>query len=166
MGRVASIYIAADEGKPVESRDEVEAVAGLGLRGDRYYLRRGAWSGDPKPGREVTLIESEAVEAAREEFGLVLEPREARRNIVTEGVRLNELVGREFVVGEVRLIGVRLCEPCEYLAGLTGQPVVKALIHRAGLRADIVDGGWIRVGDQIRIDEPAPSTADTAPQTS
>jgi MOSC domain-containing protein YiiM len=149
-GRVAGIFIAPGEGKPVEPRDEVEAVPGQGLSGDRYFLRRGAWSDDRKPGREVTLIESEAVAAAREEFGLDLEPEESRRNIVTRGVRLNDLVGREFMVGNVRLTGVRLCEPCEYLQGLTGQPVVKALVHRAGLRADILDGGWIRVGDPIK----------------
>ncbi len=148
-GRVLGIFTAPDEGKPVESRDEVEAVSGRGLRGDRYFLRRGAWSKDPKPGRDVTLIESEAVASAREEFGLDLEPEESRRNLVTEGVRLNDLVGQEFMVGEVRLVGVRLCEPCEYLQGLTGQPVVKTLVHRAGLRADILDGGWIHVGDPI-----------------
>ena len=149
-GRVAGIFIAPGEAEPVEPRDEVEAVGGRGLRGDRYFLRTGAWSDGPKPGREVTLIESEAVAAARQEFGLDLKPEESRRNIVTEGVRLNDLVGREFMVGDVRLTGVGLCEPCEYLQGLTGQPVVKALIHRAGLRADIIDGGWIRVGDPIK----------------
>jgi MOSC domain-containing protein YiiM len=148
-GRVVDICIASDAGRPVESRDEIEAVPGRGLRSDRYFYRRGTWSGVPKPGREVTLIETEAVDAARREFGIELEPGQARRNIVTAGVRLNDLVGREFIVGEVRLVGVRLCEPCEYVADLTGQDVVKALIHRGGLRADILEGGTIRVGDPI-----------------
>ena len=89
------------------------------------------------------------VEAAASDYGLRLTPGNARRNVVTTGVSLNHLVGREFTVGEARLRGMRLCEPCEHLAELTGQPVVKALIHRGGLRAEIVSGGVIRVGDPI-----------------
>jgi len=95
------------------------------------------------------LIEEEAVEAAVRDEGLALAAGDARRNIVTQGVALNHLVGHEFMVGEARLRGMRLCEPCEHLAQVTGQPVVKALIHRAGLRAEIVRGGLIRVGDPI-----------------
>ena len=154
QGRVAGIFIAPGEAEPVEPRDEVEAVRGRGLRGDRYFLRTGAWSDGPKPGREVTLIESEAVAAARQEFGLDLKPEESRRNIVTEGVPLNHLVGRTFRVGGVVLRGFKLAEPCTYLEGLTRPGVRRALVHRAGLRAEILEGGSISVGDAVEaIDE-------------
>ena len=133
----------------MSSVQEVQAVQGRGLEGDRYFDRVGTYSDRPGTGREVTLIESEAVEAAASDYGLRLTPGNARRNVVTTGVSLNHLVGREFTVGEARLRGMRLCEPCEHLAELTGQPVVKALIHRGGLRAEIVSGGMIRVGDPI-----------------
>lgn len=131
------------------SVEEVRAVEGRGLEGDRYFDRAGTWSSRPGTGREITLIESEAVEAAARDYGLNLFPGDARRNLVTTGVSVNHLVGKEFVVGEVRLRGMRLCEPCEHLADLTGQPVVPALVHRGGLRAEIVSGGFIRVGDPI-----------------
>ena len=96
------------------------------------------------------MIESEAVASAAREYGLDLAPGDARRNIVTSGVPLNHLVGQEFFVGEVRLRGMRLCEPCAHLARLTRRPVVKTLTHRAGLRAEIVRGGTIQEGDSIR----------------
>jgi len=150
IGRVAGIFITRTKAEPMRSVDEVSAVAGKGLDGDRYFDRDGTWSDRPGTGREVTLIESEAVEAAGREYGFDLGPGDARRNIVTAGVALNHLVGRDFMVGEVRLRGMRLCEPCAHLSELTGVPLITALIHRGGLRAEIVDGGAIRVGDQIR----------------
>jgi len=148
-GRVVGIFISPKGEAPMDRVDEVKAVAGQGLEGDRYFHRAGTYSNTPGTGRQVTLIESEAVEAAGRDYGLTLSPGEARRNVVTAGVSLNHLVGEEFMVGTVRLKGMRLCEPCEHLAELTGQPVVKALVHRGGLRADIVDGGVFRVGDPI-----------------
>lgn len=132
------------------SLEEVEAVAGKGLRGDRYFDAKGTYSATPGTGRQITLIEREAVEAAEHDYGIALEPGQARRNIVTTGVALNHLVGKEFLVGQVRLRGMRLCEPCAHLASLSKRGVVKALTHRGGLRADIVDGGTIKVGDLVR----------------
>ena len=101
------------------------------------------------PDREITLIEAEAIEAVPREYGVELSPAEARRNIVTRGVALNHLVGREFRVGNVVLRGIRLCEPCEHLERLTRPGVLEALVHRGGLRAQIVSGGTIQVGDSI-----------------
>src|SRR5262245_50871602 len=132
------------------SVDEVVAVAGRGLQGDRYFERIGTYSQKPGTGREVTLIESEALEAVARDNGVELAPGEARRNIVTAGVALNHLVGREFFVGSVRLRGMRLCEPCAHLARLVQRPVVKQFLHRGGLRTEIVEGGTIRVGDTVR----------------
>lgn len=129
---------------------ETTAIAGVGLAGDRYASRTGSFSAKPKPGRQITLIEAEAIEALERELGLVLAPGATRRNLVTRGVALNHLVGREFTVGEVRLRGHELCEPCTDLARMTGKPqILPGLIHRGGLRAEILEGGVIRVGDPI-----------------
>lgn len=130
---------------------EALALAGIGLEGDRYAARTGSFSAKPKPGRQITLIEAEAIEALERELGMVLALGETRRNLVTRGVALNHLVGREFTVGEVRLRGHELCEPCASLARMTGKPqILPGLIHRGGLRAEILEGGMIRVGDRIR----------------
>lgn len=148
-GTVVSIHLAAKGEAPMRAVDEVRAVAGRGLEGDRYYERVGTYSGKPLPDREITLVEREAIEALERDYGIRIEPGDARRNLVTEGVSLNHLVGRKFRVGEVYLRGLRLCEPCEHLARLTGEDVVPGLVHRGGLRAQIVTNGTIRVGDAI-----------------
>lgn len=148
-GELVAICVAAKAADPPKSLAQVEAVAGRGLEGDRYSTSTGHWSGRPGVSREVTLIEIEAIEALAQEKSLQLAPGDARRNLVTRGVPLNHLVGREFQVGVVRLHGTRLCEPCQYLEELTAQGVLTGLLHRGGLRADIVHGGTIRVGDVI-----------------
>jgi MOSC domain-containing protein YiiM len=150
IGNVAGIFIGPVAAEPMQAVTAVRAVAGRGLEGDRYFERTGTYSDRPGTGREVTLIESEAVASAACDYGFDLAPGDARRNLVTAGVPLNHLVGREFFVGEVRLRGMRLCEPCAHLARLTRRPVVKGLTHRGGLRAEIVQGGTIREGDSIR----------------
>lgn len=149
-GTVTQIFIATEASGAMTSLDEVRAIEEKGLEGDRYAARSGTWSPKTAPGREVTLVESEAVDAMRNDYFIDLEDGATRRNIVTTGVALNHLVGQEFLVGDVRLKGVRLCEPCAHLGRLTQKGVIKALIHRGGLRADIVEGGTIRVGDHIR----------------
>jgi MOSC domain-containing protein YiiM len=147
-GEVVSIHIAAQAGAPMESLACVEAIAGRGLVGDRYFTGTGYWSKNAGVSREVTLIEIEAIEAMAREKGVIV-PHAARRNLVTRGVSLNHLVGRVFQVGAAWLRGTRLCEPCQYLEGLTVKGVLSGLIHRGGLRADIVSGGIIQVGDLI-----------------
>jgi MOSC domain-containing protein YiiM len=130
----------------------VRAVAGKGLEGDRYFNQVGTYSNHPGIGRQVTLIEIEAIEALKQDYDIELNPGASRRNIVTRGVALNHLVGREFKVGEVRLRGDRLCEPCSHLQKLTQQGVMRGLIHRGGLRAEILTAGVIRVDDVIDTD--------------
>jgi MOSC domain-containing protein YiiM len=150
-GRIVGIYIAPADGAPMQSRDEVRALAGKGLEGDRYADAAGKYSGtrieDAK--RAVTLIEREAVQGAADEYEIELAEGETRRNLVTEGVALNHLVGKEFQVGGVRLRGVDLAHPCAYLQDLTRPGVRKSLIHRGGLRAEIVHGGHIHLGDRV-----------------
>jgi MOSC domain-containing protein YiiM len=148
-GSVVSIYKTPSGGQPMHAVDEVRAVPGKGLEGDRYYNRTGNYSNKPGPEREITLIEIEAIEALQHEVGIALMPAETRRNLVTRGVPLNHLVDQEFRVGEVTLRGVRLCEPCQYLASLTQPGVLPALIHRGGLRAQIISEGMIHIGDAI-----------------
>jgi MOSC domain-containing protein YiiM len=148
-GSVVSIHIARNAAAPMESTQEVKAVAGRGLEGDRYFVGTGHWSKTPGASREVTLIELETIEALEREKRIAVAPGAARRNVVTRGVPLNHLVGREFEVGAVRLRGTRLCEPCPYLEGLMEPGVLTGLIHRGGLRAEIVTGGTIRVDDAI-----------------
>src|SRR5215813_1666287 len=150
QGDLVSICVAAKAGAPMESRQSAEAIVGRGLEGDRYCDGSGHWSKTPGTGREVTLIEIETIEALEREKEIVIAPGATRRNLVTRGVPLNHLVGREFQVGAVRLHGRRLCEPCEHLEGLTTKGVLTGLIHRGGLRADIVSGGSIHVGDFVR----------------
>ncbi len=131
------------------SVNEVHVVIGKGLEGDRYFNEVGSFSKNPGLGREITLIEMEAVEALKQDYGIELNPKDSRRNIATRGVALNHLVGRQFKVGNVTLRGIRLCEPCSHLEKLTSKDVMRGLIHRGGLRAEILIGGVLRPGDVI-----------------
>jgi predicted ester cyclase len=148
-GKVISIFIAPAAKAPMKGVAEVRAVAGKGLQGDRYFRSEGTFSSTAGPGGEATLVEAEAVAAAAELMKTGLEPSGTRRNIVTRGISLNHLVGKEFRVGEVVLRGLRLCEPCAHLESLTREGVKSALLHRAGLRSQILQGGMIRVGDEV-----------------
>ena len=148
-GTVVSIHIAPDAGEPMATIVEVEALAGAGLVGDRYFRGRGTYSTEANTGRQITLIESEALDAASVETGMTIQPRDSRRNVVTRGVALNDLVGHEFHIGDLRLRGVELCEPCTHLAHLAGKPMLRSLVHRGGIRADILSDGVIRVGDAV-----------------
>lgn len=151
-GVVVSIHIAADKSLPMQQLAEANALAGQGIEGDRYFLGIGTYSHSRDVSREITLIEIETIEALQRR-GIFLNPGDARRNVATRGVPLNHLVGRTFLVGKVCLRGTRLCEPCEYLATMTQKGVLKELIHRGGLRADIIIGGAIRVGDAVMESE-------------
>jgi MOSC domain-containing protein YiiM len=151
--RVAAIHVAPEAGSAPKAVDAVRAVAGKGLEGDRYYQRIGTFSRKDRPARQVTLIESEALAALAIDYDLEVPPGATRRNITTEGVALNHLVGRTFRVGEATLRGIQLCEPCGYMERLAGRPGIKrGLVHRGGLNAEIVVDGTIRVGDRIAVD--------------
>jgi MOSC domain-containing protein YiiM len=153
-GSVKAIHIGAAAGARMRPVDEIRAIAGVGLERDRYAEGRGHYQ-DGRVSRDLTLIEAEAVVALAREHGIELAPGETRRNLTTRGVSLNDLVGRRFWVGQVLCLGTRLCEPCQYLADLTGKPLLRPLVHCGGLRADILRGGVIRVGDHVRPAEEA-----------
>lgn len=146
QGNLCAIHLTPSKGAALISVHEVEAIPGQGLAGDRRA------KGKPtEPLNQVTLIEVESLVAAARDYELTIEPLQTRRNLLTEGVPLNHLVGVEFQVGEVIFRGIELCEPCSYLEGQTFPGIKKALLHRGGLRAEIVRGGTIRVGDAIRL---------------
>ncbi len=153
-GTVVSIHIAESNGGDLRPLDSAELVAGAGIRGDRHFRADGS-----SPDSAITLVESEQVEVFNELTGLCIAPHDTRRQLVTLGVPLNDLVGERFRVGDVQLEGVELCEPCSHLAGLlrkqfeitttSAADIVRGLTHRAGLRARILTDGEIRVGDAI-----------------
>ena len=146
---VERIFIGAAAGQPQVACESIVVVAGSGIEGDRYFGRH------DEPGRNISLVEAEELEAFMREHGRPNDVSVSRRNLVTRGVRLNELVGREFFIGEVKLRGVELCEPCLGLGSALASPelpaadVVKRLLHRAGLRADVLSGGVIARGAKV-----------------
>jgi MOSC domain-containing protein YiiM len=145
-GRVEGIYVTPEHGELPQPVESVRALAGRGLEGNRYFF-------DKAPaGRALTLIAAEAVEAMEREHGISLEPGESRRNVVTRGIDVNELVGKRFRVGSVACEGVELCEPCADLQAMTKPGVIKGLAHRGGLNADILSDGEISVGDAVVTD--------------
>jgi MOSC domain-containing protein YiiM len=149
-GVVGAIHVAPETGAPVEGRDRVEAVAERGLRGDRYFHEEGSFR--DREGSDITLIEREALDAVEADYGIDLAPGVHRRNVTTEGVALNHLVGERFAVGRAVCEGVELCEPCSYLERkLEREGVREALVHRGGLRARIVADGAVAVGDAVEL---------------
>ena len=146
-GTVVSINITPQAEAPMRSVDEVRAIPGRGLEGDRYFDNKGR---APEVKRELTLIEAEAIEAFENELHIDYGLSDSRRNVVTRGVPLNHLVGKEFWVGEVKARGIMLCEPCAHLQKLTVKQVLPGLVHRAGLRAQILTEGTIRVGATVK----------------
>jgi MOSC domain-containing protein YiiM len=135
---VEAIHLGAARVPELWTVDSVLAVAGKGLEGDRHFHEEGA-----RPGQAITLVAAEEVEAVG------LAPGETRRQVTVRGVDLNGLVGKRFRVGEVECLGVELCEPCAHLQEMTRPGIIKELAHRAGINADIVVGGTIRVGDPV-----------------
>jgi MOSC domain-containing protein YiiM len=145
-GRVEGIYLAGESAAPTFPVESVRAIAGRGLEGDRKFdagRRKG------KRGRDLTLIEAEAIEGLERDTGIHLEPGEPRRQVVTRGIRLNDLVGERFRVGEVECLGVELDEPCTHMERLTQPGVLRGLVHRGGLYAEVLNDGTIAIGDEV-----------------
>jgi MOSC domain-containing protein YiiM len=144
-GTVERIAITPVESALPQAVDSVEVVAGQGPRGDRYFVEEPS----SRDGADLTLIEAEALEAFTAETGIELSHEESRRNLLTRGARLNDLVGKRFRVGEVECFGLELCEPCNHLQGLTRPGVLRGLVHRGGLRANVLRTGTVAVGDEL-----------------
>jgi MOSC domain-containing protein YiiM len=153
VGSIEGIAIAPGAEQPMVRIDRAVARAGRGLEGDRYFDQRGTFSNAHGRGYDLTLIEAEVLDELALPAGQIA-PEEARRNLITRGIDLNALVGMTFTIGDVRCQGQRLCEPCAHLERLTasrGKPgTLRALVHKGGLRADVLSDGEIHVGDTIR----------------
>jgi hypothetical protein len=146
VGSVEELWIAEAAGKAGRGLEQARLIPGQGVEGDRYPSNRGTFASN-RPGAALTLIEAEVCES----FAPPLAAEEHRRNVVTRGIRLNELIGAEFSIGEVRCRGIRLCEPCASMQRYSGRSILRPLVHRGGLRADILNPGEIRLGDQIIV---------------
>jgi MOSC domain-containing protein YiiM len=147
-GVVEGIAISPVKSELPERVASSELLPDQGPRGDRHF------ADEPDPGRrdegyDLTLIEAEALEAFTSETGLPLSHEESRRNVLTRGIGLNDLVGKRFRVGAVECFGVQLCEPCSHLQGLTREGVLRGMVHRAGLNANVITGGTIAPGDEV-----------------
>jgi MOSC domain-containing protein YiiM len=151
MTRVVEIYVAPSAGAELHAVPEAVLEAGRGIVGDRYYRQAGTFSEKLRASDDwqATLIELEEVERFNASFHTTFGPGRFRRNIITAGVRLNDLVGQRFSVGAAILEGIRLCEPCAHLGQILGPEVVRGMVHRSGLRVRIIDGATIRPGDTI-----------------
>lgn len=148
MGHVEHIHVAPEAGRPMQAREQVEATARAGLSGDRYRRGMGFWR-DSRVRRDLTLIEAEVIEDLARNHGVNLKPGETRRNVTTRGIRLNDLVGRSFRLGNVLCRGSSLCEPCRHLEDLTGRTLLRPMVHRGGLRAEVLTSGVIHTNDEV-----------------
>jgi MOSC domain-containing protein YiiM len=166
-GRVEAVAVADRAEAPMRQVHAVRALPGRGLEGDRYAEQQGTFT--PRDGRrggyDLTLVEAEVLDQLALPGGRSLGYAEARRNVVTRGIDLNALVGRRFLVGDVECLGRRLCEPCAHLERLTHPGVLRGLIHKGGLRADIVSEGEIRPGAAIRAVDELPDVVESVPAT-
>ena len=154
VGTGTGVAVAPAEaaGAPLRPVQGARALAGRGLDGDRYARGAGTFTpADPTlRGYDLTLVEAEVLDGLTLPGGATLAYADARRNVVTRGIDLAGLVGRRFRIGDVECIGRRPCEPCAHLERLTSRGVLRSLIHRGGLRADVLTDGEVRVGDLVR----------------
>jgi MOSC domain-containing protein YiiM len=150
-GMLVGIYTTSDAAKPLEEHAELHAIEGVGLEGDRYATATGTYSDRGGPHRQVTLIEREVIANVNDESGVELAEHETRRNLVTEGVPLLHLIGRTFRIGDFVFRGIKSAPPCVHLEKLTRPGVRAALENRGGLRAEILSGGTLRLGDEITV---------------
>lgn len=148
-GAVEGLHLCPRSFLPMRSVPALTLVAGRGIEGDRYSVGEGFYSDRPEEGRQVTLFETETLEALARDHKVTLAPSEHRRNVTARGVPLNHLVGQRFRVGSVLLEGTRLSTPCRHIEQITGQEIFTILLNRSGLHARILEGGEIRLGDAI-----------------
>lgn len=153
-GKIVKLLISKDTQTPMLNVNQIVLEVGKGIFGDRYYNQIGTFSnkGEIEPDRDVTLIEIEKIDALNKEHNLEITAEDLRRNIVITNCDLNSLVGKEFQIGEVILKGLRLCEPCKYLADkINEKKTLTEMVHKAGLRAQIIKGGSINLDSQLEV---------------
>ena len=149
-GIVVALFTVDRRAAPMKKVEQLYALAGRGIEGDRYFLGTGTYSKSPEPGRQVTLIKSEVLESLKNELEINVKPEESRRNILTQGIEINDLIGTEFYVGTVRLRAHRITQPCLYLEKLLDQPgLYKELWDNGGISCEILSDGVIKERDII-----------------
>ena len=149
-GSVVALFTVDRRAAPMKKVEQLSAIPGRGIEGDRYFLGTGTYSKSPQPGRQVTLIKSEILESLKDKFGITVKPEESRRNVLTRGIEINDLIGAEFFVGTVRLRAHRITQPCLYLEKLLDQPgLYKELWDNGGISCEILSDGVIKEGDII-----------------
>lgn len=153
LGTIESIYRFSDSGAPGELISSASLIANVGIDGDRYALGKGHFQGPNRWGQALTLIETESIAALATEYGINMSVADARRNIVCRDIDLNTLLGKRFLVGQVLCFGQRLAEPCAWLQKTTPPGTLRGLVHRGGLRADILESGMVQTGDTISAEQ-------------
>jgi len=149
-GIVVALFTVDRRAAPMKKVEQLYALAGRGIEGDRYFLGTGTYSKSPEPGRQVTLIKSEVLESLKNKLEINVKPEESRRNILTQGIEINDLIGTEFYVGTVRLRAHRITQPCLYLENLLDQPgLYKELWDNGGISCEILSDGVIKERDII-----------------
>ena len=149
-GIVVALFTVDRRAAPMKKVEQLYALAGRGIEGDRYFLGTGTHSKSPEPGRQVTLIKSEVLESLKNKLEINVKPEESRRNILTQGIEINDLIGTEFYVGTVRLRAHRITQPCLYLEKLLDQPgLYKELWDKGGISCEILSDGVIKERDII-----------------
>ena len=149
-GIVVALFTVDRRAAPMKKVEQLYALAGRGIEGDRYFLGTGTYSKSPEPGRQVTLIKSEVLESLKNKLEINVKPEESRRNILTQGIEINDLIGTEFYVGTVRLRAHRITQPCLYLEKLLDQPgLYKELWDKGGISCEILSDGVIKERDII-----------------
>jgi len=151
LGTVVALNSTPRSFLPMKSFDMLTLIAGVGVEGDRYSTTSGFYSHKLEEGRQLTLIESETLVALRRDFGIELSFEEHRRNITTCGVALAHFIGRRLRIGPTLIEPTRISQPCKHLEEITGKLVYTPMLHRGGVNAKILEGGSIRVGDEIHI---------------
>ncbi len=149
QGKITSLHLTQRASQPMQSVEQLKLIAGVGIEGDRYSNEQGYYSDRPEPGRQITLFEIETLEALKRDHDVVLDANEHRRNITVTNTPLNHLVGLRFKVGDCLLEATRLSTPCKHIEDVTGKTISRWLINRSGLNCIIVEGGDIRVGDEV-----------------
>ncbi len=149
QGKITSLHLTQRASQPMQSVEQLKLIAGVGIEGDRYSSEQGYYSDRPEPGRQITLFEIETLEALKRDHDVVLDANEHRRNITVTNTPLNHLVGLRFKVGDCLLEATRLSTPCKHIEDVTGKTISRWLINRSGLNCIIVEGGDIRVGDEV-----------------
>ena len=150
QGIVTHLHWTERGSMPMQRADNLELIAGVGIKGDRYATEQGFYSDRPEPGRQITLFEIETLEALQRDHGVELTPDEHRRNVTVQGVPLNHLVNRQFRIGECLFEATRLSTPCQHIEDITKKTISRWLINRSGLNCIIVTGGLIKPGDIVK----------------